>query len=83
VDAGVKAISGERGLPSVLGFDGLRVTALHAEHAPIEVVDRGAVPKVGEKIQIRVHYHDGTVHLHPEMYGIRNQVVEDVFPIEH
>jgi len=82
VDAGVKAISGERGLPSVAGFDGLRLKALHAEHAPIEIME-GKAPKVGEKIRIRVQYHDGTVHLHRQMYGIRNGVVEEVFQIEH
>jgi hypothetical protein len=38
---------------------------------------------VGEKVQIRVHYHDGTVHLHQEMYGIRNGAVEEIFQIEH
>ena len=83
VDAGVKAVSGERGIPSVAGFDGLRLKALHAEHAPIEIMDRTQAPKVGEKVQIRVHYHDGTVHLHRQMYGIRNGRVEEVFQIEH
>ncbi len=83
VDAGVKAVSGERGLPGVAGFDGLRLKALHAEHAPIEIVERTQTPKVGEKVQIRVHYHDGTVHLHSQMYGIRNGRVEEVFQIEH
>jgi D-serine deaminase-like pyridoxal phosphate-dependent protein len=83
IDAGVKAISGERGLPSVVGFDGSRLKALHAEHAPIEIIDRKAAPEVGEKVQIRVHYHDGTVHLHQEMYGIRNGAVEEIFQIEH
>jgi len=34
VDAGVKAISGERGLPSVKQIEGLQLKALHAEHAP-------------------------------------------------
>jgi D-serine deaminase-like pyridoxal phosphate-dependent protein len=83
LDAGVKAISGERGLPSVAGFDGLRLKALHAEHAPVEILDRRQAPKVGEKVQVGVQYHDGTVHLHRQMYGIRNGVVEEVFQIEH
>jgi D-serine deaminase-like pyridoxal phosphate-dependent protein len=83
LDAGVKAISGERGLPSIAGFDGLRLKALHAEHAPIEIVGETQAPKVGEKVQIRVQYHDGTVHLHRQMYGIRNCRVEQVFRIEH
>lgn len=83
VDAGVKAISGERGLPSVKGIEGLRLRALHAEHAPIDLVDPPAPVEVGDKIELAVRYHDGTVHLHQQMYGIRNGIVEEVFTIEH
>lgn len=83
VDAGVKAISGERGLPSVKGISGLRLKALHAEHSPIEIVDSGVAVEVGDKIEIIVHYHDGTIQLHSRLYGVRNGKVEQVFTIEH
>jgi len=83
VDAGVKAISGERGLPSVKGIGGLRIRALHAEHAPIDLVDPNAPVEVGDKIELAVSYHDGTVHLHQRMYGVREGIVEQVFTIEH
>ena len=83
VDAGVKAISGERGLPSVKGIGGLRLRALHAEHAPIDLVDPNAPVEVGDKIELAVSYHDGTVHLHQRMYGVRKGIVEQVFTIEH
>jgi hypothetical protein len=64
-------------------MDGLRLNALHAEHAPIEILDSSTALKVGDKIQIRVHYHDGTVHLHRTMFGVRRGLVEQVFQIEH
>ena len=83
VDAGVKAISGERGLPSVKGTDALRLRALHAEHAPIDLVDPNVSIEVGEKIELAVRYHDGTVHLHQQMYGMRKGIIEEVFTIEH
>ncbi len=83
VDAGVKAISGERGLPAVKGIAGLRLKALHAEHAPIEIVESGVTVGVGDKIEISVHYHDGTIQLHSRMFGIRDGQVEQVFTIEH
>jgi D-serine deaminase-like pyridoxal phosphate-dependent protein len=83
VDAGVKAISGERGLPSIDGMDGLRLRALHAEHAPIEILHASVAVKVGDKIRIPVQYHDGTVHLHRKMFGIRGGLVEQIFQIEH
>ena len=82
-DAGVKALSGERGLPAVKNFPGLKLRALHAEHAPIDIIDSAIGVEVGDKIEIAVHYHDGTIHLHRKMYGIRNGQVERVFEIEH
>ena len=82
VDAGCKVISGERGLPSVKGLPGLAVKALHAEHAPIEIQDPAVAVEVGDKIEMAVQYHDGTVNLHRRMYGIRNGEVERVFTIE-
>jgi len=82
VDAGCKAISGERGLPSVKGLAGLKLKALHAEHAPIAIEDPNLDVDVGDKIEIAVHYHDGTINLHKRMYGMRNGEVERVFTIE-
>ncbi len=82
-DAGVKALNGQRGLPAVKGQSGLRLKALHAEHAPIEIVDPQVTVEVGDKIEISVHYHDGTMQLHHHMYGLRNGVVEKIFEIEH
>ena len=76
VDAGCKVISGERGLPSVKGISGLTVKALHAEHAPIEIQDPAVAVEVGDKIEMAVQYHDGTVNTHRRMYGIRNGEVE-------
>lgn len=83
VDAGVKALSGLRGLPSVKDIAGLKLKALHAEHAPIEIIDPAVNVEVGDKIEISVHYHDGTMQLHHRLYGIRNERVEQVFEIEH
>jgi D-serine deaminase-like pyridoxal phosphate-dependent protein len=83
VNAGVKALSGERGLPSVKDAGGLKLKALHAEHALIEIVDPAAPVEVGDKIEISVHYHDGTIQLHRRLYGIRDGRVEEIFEIEH
>ena len=83
VDSGVKALSGERGLPTVKNDPGLRLKALNAEHAVIETTDSSVSVNVGDKIEIWARYHDGTVHLHQRMYGIRNGIVVEVFEIEH
>jgi D-serine deaminase-like pyridoxal phosphate-dependent protein len=82
-DAGAKALSGERGLPSVKNLKGLKLRALHAEHAPIDFMDSDVAVKVGDKIEIVVHYHDATIQLHHKMYGVRDGKVERVYTIEH
>lgn len=82
VDAGLKALSGERGLPSVKAASGLRLIALHAEHGVIEILEPSVPVEVGDKIEIWVHYQDATVYLHDRMYGIRDGKVEEVLKIE-
>jgi D-serine deaminase-like pyridoxal phosphate-dependent protein len=72
----------------VKGIAGLKLKALHAEHAPIEIQDsatgnaEAVNVEVGDKLEIAVHYHDGTINLHRQMYGMRNGEVERVFAIE-
>jgi D-serine deaminase-like pyridoxal phosphate-dependent protein len=84
LDCGVKAISGERGLPAVKDVPGARLTALHAEHALVEL-DPHVSPELtpGQKVQVWVHYSDATVNLHSQMFGVRHGELEEIFKIEH
>jgi D-serine deaminase-like pyridoxal phosphate-dependent protein len=84
IDCGVKAMSGERGLPQLKDAPGAKIVALHAEHAPLEL-DRSssAALEVGKKVQLWVEYSDATINLHSRMYGVRNGEVEEIFQIEH
>ena len=77
VDAGRKALSGERGLPTVKGINGVRLVALHSEHAIVEIQDPTVAVNVGDSIEIWVHYSDPTVRLHERMYGVRGNDVEE------
>ncbi len=83
LDCGVKAISGERGLPTVKGLEGVELTALHAVHAPLTIHKPDVCLEVGQKVELSVHYSDATVNLHDRLYGIRNGEVEEIFRIEH
>ena len=83
VDAGARAMSGENGLPSVKGIEGLRVKAMHVEHTLIEITGASVSVDVGDKIEIWVRYLDPTLNLHSHMYGIRHGQVEKLLPIEH
>jgi D-serine deaminase-like pyridoxal phosphate-dependent protein len=66
----------------VKGLSGLRLKALHAEHGVIEILDSSVPVEVGDKIELWVHYHDGTINLHKRAYGIRGGQVEEGFTIE-
>jgi D-serine deaminase-like pyridoxal phosphate-dependent protein len=83
LNAGAKALSGQRGLPAVKDRAGLQVTALHAEHTIVELQDPSVHIELGDRIELWVQYLDATLSLHDRMYGIRNGEVEEVFPIVH
>ncbi len=84
VDCGVKAISGERGLPTVKDLPGVHLKALHAEHGLLEVDrDSNGALEVGQKMELWVRYSDATVNLHTSLYGVRHGQIEEVFRIEH
>jgi D-serine deaminase-like pyridoxal phosphate-dependent protein len=84
LDCGVKAISGERGLPALKLVNGAQVTALHAEHALVELDPQVSPPLIpGQKVEVWVHYSDATVNLHSSMYGVRHGALEEIFKIEH
>jgi D-serine deaminase-like pyridoxal phosphate-dependent protein len=61
----------------------VELKALHAEHGLLEIRNTNASVRVGEKIELWVHYSDATVNLHNRMYGVRNGAVEEVLTIEH
>jgi D-serine deaminase-like pyridoxal phosphate-dependent protein len=79
LDAGLKSISGEHGMPWLKGIRGVRVTRLTAEHA---IVDSATPVSIGDRLEVSVYYSDGTVNLHDRMYGVRGGRVEEVLRIE-
>jgi D-serine deaminase-like pyridoxal phosphate-dependent protein len=83
LDSGVKAVSGERGLPTLKNVPGAQLTALHAEHAIVKLDPQSPPLTPGQKVEVWVHYSDATVNLHSKMYGVRHGELEEVFLIEH
>lgn len=82
VDAGLKTLSCERGLPTIKDLAGLTVRRLTAEHGIIALEDPAAAVQVGDRIEMWVHYSDATVNLHERLYGMRNGQVESIFRVE-
>jgi D-serine deaminase-like pyridoxal phosphate-dependent protein len=81
VDAGLKMLSCERGIPTVKDREGLTIRKLNAEHGIVDLQGVSAPVRVGDKIEIWVRYSDATVNLHERMYGVRDGQVEEVFTL--
>jgi D-serine deaminase-like pyridoxal phosphate-dependent protein len=81
VDGGVKATSGERGLPAVKGIPELRVRALNAEHTTIGIEESSNSILVGDQLELTVNFLDATISLHDRMYGVRRGKVEEILEI--
>ncbi|MCX6022869.1 MAG: hypothetical protein NTZ05_14305 [Chloroflexi bacterium] len=80
-DAGKKTMSSDSSVPEPLGLAGVKSANLSAEHARIELTEPNTTLRVGDKLEWVVGYSDTTVHLHEEMYGIRDGRVEVVWPV--
>jgi len=61
---------------------GLDLTSLHAEHGIAQFTQTRPPVNVGDRIDIWVAYSDATIHLHRQMYGMRNGF-EEAFEIEY
>lgn len=80
VDAGLKAITKEFGMPKVKNLEGAEFLGLSEEHGIIKIPNTCKL-RVGEKIQLIPSHCCTTCNLHERYYGIRNERVEEVWPI--
>ena len=80
IDAGLKALSADAGLPRCL-TPGVHLTKLNEEHGHLIMEDRGISLKVGDKIELVPSHGCTTIPLHDRYVLVRNGVVESVAPI--
>jgi len=80
-DAGKKTMSSDAAVPAPIGLDRVRSVRLSAEHATIELDAPNSSVRVGDRLEWVVGYSDTTVHLHDEIYAMRNGRIEAVWPI--
>lgn len=79
-DCGHKAMTKDHGLPTVRGFEGASVVALHDEHATIALPED--VPlSVGDRVYLRPSHADPTINLHDVLYAIEEDRVVEVWRI--
>ena len=76
VDAGLKALSTDSGMPLVCGYDA-RFTGASDEHGKLE----GDVPRHGDKIRLIPSHCDPTVDRYDWYVGVRGGRVECLWPV--
>jgi D-serine deaminase-like pyridoxal phosphate-dependent protein len=81
-DAGFKSLPSNESSPAPLGLVQrvLKVVS-SAEHGALELESPNETLEVGDLLDFVVGYGDGTVFLHDVMVGVRNDIVECVWPI--
>ncbi len=80
VDAGLKVLTDDQGLPELDGVDGVKLTKLSAEHGHLHV-DSNVPLKIGQRLTILPSDTDTTINLHDQIYGIRGDEVEVIWPV--
>ena len=81
VDAGLKALSVDSGMPTVEGYSGVKFTRASDEHGKLEITDPDCPIRLGDKIKLIPGHCDPTVNLYDWFVGIRNSRVEAIWPI--
>lgn len=78
-DAGLKAQSVDSGLPFIYGRDDVEYIKCSDEHGVIS--DPKGVLKINEKLKLVPGHCDPTCNVHDWYVGVRNGVVETVWPV--
>jgi len=81
VDAGLKALSVDSGMPMVWERPGLRYARASDEHGVLEITAKRTAPKLGDRLRLVPGHCDPTVNLHDWFVCVRDGVVEALWPI--
>ena len=80
-DAGFKALPDWAARPRLIGIRGVKRIQMSAEHGIVALQAPDTNVRVGNAFDFVVGYGDSTVFLHDRLYGIRDGMVEVVWPI--
>lgn len=80
-DAGRKTVDPGERPPTARGLTGVTSLALSAEHGTITLDHNTDTPDIGDRIEFEIGYHDQVTHLHDFLFGIRNGVIETIWPV--
>ena len=80
-DAGFKAAGKGAPDPELVGIDIPHSVQFSAEHGVITLSGEVSQPQVGATIEFVPGYSDAVIFLHDYLYGVRDGIVETVWPI--
>jgi len=81
IDAGMKTVTNEFGLPELIGVPGTKLIMLSEEHGHL-MTEGGESPlKIGDKVEIYPSHICTTINLHDKMFVVSDDEVVDVWPI--
>ena len=80
VDAGLKSMSFESGLPDVYGHPDYRYVASSDEHGRLELNPDSPI-RLGDKLKLIPGHCDPTVNLHDWLVCMRADLVESIWPV--
>jgi len=81
IDAGLKCLTTEFGMPLVVEPQGWQVSRLAEEHGALTRVD-GPPLHLGDKVELIPTHGCTTINLHDEFHVLRRGVLEAIWPIE-
>jgi len=81
LDAGLKALAVDSGLPLVWERPGLRYVGASDEHGKLEVASESGAAKLGEKLRLVPGHCDPTVDRYDWYVGVRAGRVESLWPV--
>lgn len=82
VDAGFKTLPTWHATPQPVDLIGVESTSMSAEHGTLRLAAPNSEIRVGDTLDFVVGYGDVTVCLHDQLVGIRDGIVEVVWPIQ-
>lgn len=82
VDSGMKALSTDQWPPIIKSVNGATVVSASDEHLTIQLEsDESRQLRPGDKIELIPGHNDTTVNLHTDLFAIRNNKLEAVWPV--
>lgn len=80
-DVGFKSLPAWKWTPEPIGLTGVERIAMSAEHGVLTMEEPNHTVAVGDRFDFVVGYGDATVFLYDRLYGIRDGIVEVVWPV--